>query len=64
MAGELDAGNPHVQFDAGALETLRQRNAPTGQTLWALSESGMKPAYPMIRRGVLFLLRTQHEDGS
>ena len=46
MAGELDAGHPHVQFDAGALETLRQRNAPTGQTLWALSESGMKPADP------------------
>ena len=49
------AGNPHLESDAYS----------TGKSLDALVESGsihvMDPAY---RRGVAFLLKTQHSDGS
>jgi len=47
--------NPYLPTDSYA----------TGQTLFALSEAGiLKPADPVYRRGVDYLLRTQHEDGS
>jgi ankyrin repeat protein len=47
--------NPYLSTDAYA----------TGQTLFALSETGiLKPADPVYRRGVDYLLRTQHRDGS
>jgi ankyrin repeat protein len=47
--------NPYLPADSYA----------TGQTLFALSEAGiLKPADPGYRRGVEYLLRTQHEDGS
>ena len=36
MVGELDAGNPHVQFDEGAQENVRQRNAPVPYSTAAL----------------------------
>ena len=37
----------------------------TGQTLYALHEAGiLAPTDPVYRKGVEFLLRTQHEDGS
>ena len=37
MAGELDAGNPHVQFDEGAQETCDIRNAPVPYSTAALA---------------------------
>jgi len=47
--------NPYLPTDSYA----------TGQTLFALSEAGiLKPADPAYRRGVDYLLRTQHPDGS
>lgn len=36
----------------------------TGSALYALHETGMRPADPVYQRGVAFLLRTQFEDGS
>jgi ankyrin repeat protein len=36
----------------------------TGQTLFALAETGLAPSSPVYRRGVDFLLRTQAADGS
>ena len=36
----------------------------TGEALWALHESGMKPSDPVYRRGVDYLLRAQQEDGT
>jgi ankyrin repeat protein len=47
--------NPNLSSDAFA----------TGETLWALRESGsLTPASPVYRRGVDYLLGTQHDDGS
>jgi Squalene-hopene cyclase C-terminal domain len=36
----------------------------TGQTLFALHESGVPESDPVYRRGVAYLLRTQLDDGS
>jgi len=36
MAGELDAGNPHVQFDERGAGNVRQRNAPVPYSTEAL----------------------------
>ena len=36
----------------------------TGQALYALRETGTPVTDPSIQRGVRFLTRTQHEDGS
>lgn len=36
----------------------------TGQTLYVLARAGVKPAAPLMRRGVDFLLRTQRPDGA
>jgi Squalene-hopene cyclase C-terminal domain len=36
----------------------------TGEALWALHESGMPASDSVYRRGVDYLLRTQHEDGT
>jgi hypothetical protein len=36
----------------------------TGQTLYVLARSGVKPAAPEMQRGVEFLNRTQRDDGS
>ncbi|MCU1262926.1 MAG: Ankyrin [Bryobacterales bacterium] len=59
LAGQqrMDGGwsqNPNLPSDAYA----------TGQTLFALAETGLAPSSPVYRRGVQFLLRTQHADGS
>ena len=49
------AQNPNLESDAYA----------TGESLWALHESGLlKPTDPAYRRGVKFLLSTQWPDGS
>ncbi len=45
---------PYLQSDAYA----------TGETLYTLLQTGMKPADPVFRRGVAFLLKTQKADGS
>src|SRR5207302_3601012 len=36
----------------------------TGQTLYALHESGVPASDPVYRRGVAYLVRTQLDDGS
>lgn len=36
----------------------------TGEVLWTLHETGMSSADPVYRRGVDFLLHTQHGDGT
>lgn len=36
----------------------------TGQALYALAHTGLKPAEPVIARGQAFLIKTQREDGS
>ena len=47
--------NPNLPSDAYA----------TGQTLFALRETGaVRPDDPAFERGIQFLLRTQHPDGS
>jgi squalene cyclase len=47
--------NPNLESDAFA----------TGESLWALQESGvLKPSDPVYQRGVKYLLSTQREDGS
>ena len=45
MVGELDAGNPHVQFDEGAQETCDSatRLCPTLHLPWR--GPGQRPAY-------------------
>jgi hypothetical protein len=48
------AQTPYLQSDAYA----------TGQALYALRETGTPVTDPSIQRGVRFLTRTQHEDGS
>ncbi len=48
------AQNSHLTSDSYA----------TGQSLTALAEAGMPPTSPVYRRGVQYLLRTQHADGS
>ena len=46
-------------------ENLRSDAYATGQSLLAIHEAGgMKTSDPVYQRGVQFLLRTQHEDGS
>jgi ankyrin repeat protein len=47
--------NPYLESDSYA----------TGETLFALHEAGiLKTSDPVYEKGVQFLLRTQHEDGS
>jgi len=47
--------NPYLESDSYA----------TGETLFALHEAGiLKTSDPVYEKGVKFLLRTQHEDGS
>jgi ankyrin repeat protein len=48
----------------GQLPFLASDAYATGQALVALSESGLAAGDPAYKRGVAFLLRTQHEDGS
>lgn len=36
----------------------------TGQTLYMLARAGVKPQATAMKKGVEFLIRTQHEDGS
>ena len=47
------------------LSTLESDAYSTGQALFALHQaSGATPADPIYRKGVAFLLNTQHDDGS
>lgn len=46
------------------LPTLASDAYATGQALVALQEAGMRVTDPSYERGVAFLLRTQHPDGS
>jgi hypothetical protein len=48
----------------GQTDNLPSDAYATGETLWALHESGMAPSDPVYRRGVDYLLGTQHEDGT
>lgn len=48
----------------GQTDYLASDAYATGETLWALHESGMPPTDPVYARGVDFLLRTQKEDGT
>ncbi len=48
----------------GQTEHLPADAYATGEALWALHEAGMAASNPVFRRGVAYLLRTQHEDGS
>ena len=48
----------------GQTDSLASDAYATGETLWALHESGMPAADPVYARGVDFLLRTQKEDGT
>jgi hypothetical protein len=45
MIGELDAGNPHVQFDEGAQETcdIAARLCPTLPQPLAIYSQGLRP---------------------
>ena len=47
------------------LKTLESDSYATGQVLYALHETGeLKPEHPAFKKGISFLLKTQHEDGS
>lgn len=46
------------------LPTMAPDAYATGQALYALHASGMKPDDPVYRKGVAYLLRTQLEDGT
>ena len=46
------------------LETLSADAFATGAALYALAQSGVPPQDPTYRRGVDYLLATQHADGS
>ncbi len=48
----------------GQTENLPSDAYATGEALWALHEAGMPAGDPVYRRGVDYLLRSQHEDGS
>ncbi len=48
----------------GQTDNLPADAYATGEALWALHESGMLVSDPVYRRGVDYLLRTQHEDGT
>ena len=67
--GAVPAGKLIAQQmpDGGWAQTanLHSDAYATGQSLLALNEAGgMKPSAPVYQRGVKFLLRTQHYDGS
>jgi hypothetical protein len=69
-AGELthaiDAITAEQNADGGWSQTpeLASDAYATGQTLYVLARAGIKPGATIMRRGVDFLTRTQHEDGS
>ena len=47
------------------LKNLESDSYATGQVLYALFETGqLKPEHPAFQKGISFLLKTQHEDGS
>jgi ankyrin repeat protein len=48
----------------GQTDYLASDAYATGESLWALHESGMPAADPVYARGADFLLRTQKEDGT
>ncbi len=48
----------------GQTDNLASDAYATGEALWALHESGMAASDPVYRRGVVFLLRTQGQDGA
>ena len=48
----------------GQTDNLASDAYATGETLWALHESGMPASDPVYARGVDFLLRTQKDDGT
>jgi hypothetical protein len=48
----------------GQLPTLESDAYATGQALVALQASGVQPSHTALQRGVAFLIRTQHPDGS
>jgi len=69
-AGELtrviEAITAQQNADGGWSQTpeLASDAYATGQTLYVLARAGIKPDSTTMRRGVDFLIRTQHEDGS
>jgi hypothetical protein len=48
----------------GQTDNLRSDAYATGEALWALHESGMQTSDSVYTRGVDYLLRTQHADGT
>jgi len=54
----------HSEGGWGQTDNLSADAYATGETLWALHESGMPASDAVYRRGVDFLLRTQQEDGT
>jgi len=48
----------------GDIPTLPSSAYSTGKVLYALSKAGMAATDPVYRRGVDYLLKTQHEDGT
>jgi len=48
----------------GQLDEMNSDAYATGQTLFVLQATGFSVAEPVYQRGVKFLLRTQHADGS